>query len=116
MAPAHTITTRPRRGRWHPCRGADILRPVTGGVAALNHRLQAVTPLVSIPQGRNAMTEERHPFHPSHYVFQGGVFVQLFREHYRLSHPLRGFRSCLNDIGEEDLAPFLAAGHPTPSI
>ena len=31
-----------------PCQGADILRPLTGGVAALNHRLQAVTPLVSL--------------------------------------------------------------------
>jgi len=33
-------------------RGADILRPMTGGVAALTHRLQAVAPPVSVPQGQ----------------------------------------------------------------
>ena len=76
MAPAHTITTMSPRGRWHPCRGADILRPMTGGVATLNHRLQAVTPPVSILQGHKWRVPPPFPdnrlsrCHPDHHEQQ----------------------------------------------
>ena len=32
------------QSRWHPCRGAWVLYPCSGGVAALNHRLIGCDP------------------------------------------------------------------------
>ena len=61
--------------RCHPCRGAVYFESLTGGVASLNHRLQAGKPLLPEWEG--------WPFRIGSGVWHGMYYIQLDRIDYK---------------------------------
>ena len=84
--------------RCHPCRGTVYFESLTGGVASLNHRLQAGKPLASGVEG--------WPFGIGAGVWHGMYYIQLDR----IDHKKYAVRSRISALG------YFSVTHPSEGI